>query len=292
MDMQETTVKKMSKIIFGILGVVLLLGILLGALFMATGGRFFTVQTPSMATYAPVGTFVLSQPVNFDDIKKDDTILFKPPASEEVYFHRVLAVTDEGLKTKGDLSEAIDPWILTEKDIVGKELTHFVNFGFLLQALPVFLIGAILLYTITHFYMPRYWRFPVRVFGWSMMFSIANYIFHPFVNVSVLSQTIIDGVSTTRFVPTGMWKLEGVAYEGTTATAWPGEVGVVTSSIADSKDYFSVNLGPYMDVWTWIFLVATWCIPVALTLGYAAYARHKGLDLIETVEEQPAQQIS
>ena len=89
--------------------------------FQASGGRWFIVETPSMGQAAPVGTFVLTQPVAVGDLAVGDIVSFHPPtAPGEVYTHRIVS-TDGGLvTTQGDINSVSDPWTLSDGDLIGR----------------------------------------------------------------------------------------------------------------------------------------------------------------------------
>lgn len=273
-----------------VFSVLILAAVALGGISYASGIRQFTVRTPSMAEYAPVGTVVLSKPANFDNIKKGDTILFKPPASGETYFHRVVQITPQGLKTKGDLNGTVDPWTITKTNFVGKELLHVHNLGFFIQALPIFIIGGILLQVLSHFYIDKLWRFPARVFGWSLIISIAAWVTRPFVKAVLISQTVVDHKATTIFVPTGILPVDAQAWKGSHILAVPGQLAHVISAHHNTKGYYNVNLTPHFGFWTAVIFAGIWLIPTLLCILYAIHARKHGYDLIEEpVVEEPTE---
>src|SRR4051812_5422095 len=68
--------------------------------FQLSGGRWFIIETPSMGTVAPVGTFVLTEPATMGELAVGDIISFHPPtAPGEVYTHRVVALDAAGATT-------------------------------------------------------------------------------------------------------------------------------------------------------------------------------------------------
>src|SRR5664279_5294756 len=130
----------MTSVSAGILLVVLVFVGLFGG-----GYRFFVVQTPSMATTAPVGTLVGVHPEASYGI--GDIISFE--RSDRSYTHRIVAQTAQGWVTKGDLNGAPDPLPVTNSQITGKVVFIGKYLGFLVDALPWILLGAAIVYAIT-----------------------------------------------------------------------------------------------------------------------------------------------
>jgi hypothetical protein len=249
--------------------------ILIAAVFYLTGGRWFVIQTPSMGQYAPVGTLVLTTVAGLTGLHKGSTIAFHPPtAPAEVYFHRILSIGHGAIRTKGDINGTIDPWTLHAHDLVGGELVRFEGLGWIVEALPILLIGGLILQVITHFYVIGYWRFPVRVMGWSVLISLAAYIIRPFVRAVLLTQVVAHGAATSSLVPTGLFDLTAQAVRGSTTLLSPGEVGTVTTTHVATNGLFEVQLAPDLDLGAWLALAAVWLIPTLLCVIYAARHPH------------------
>jgi signal peptidase I len=261
-----------------VLSALLLLAVLSAGVFYLMGGRYSVIKTPSMADYAPVGSFVVSKPVDYASIQKGDTILFVPPGSESTYFHRVTDVTPAGLQTKGDLNGSVDPWTLTQDNILGKEAFHVHNLGFLLTLGPFFLIGGVAIHMFTKFKFSKYNRFPARVTGWTFLTAIAVFISKPLFKAELISQTVEKGEATTNYVTTGIFGVKATAERGTTDHAFPGEIGTVVSSWHDKAGYFNVELSPYLGVTEWIVLLGVILAPLALCMLFSAWSSYKGYD--------------
>lgn len=254
---------------------VLTAGILFAAaaavgVFYAVGGRWVVVQTPSMGEYAPVGTLVVSTPVGASGIRPGETILFHPPTSAgETYFHRVASVTPTAIRTRGDINGTIDPWILRPSGVVGHELFRLVGVGMLLQALPILLIGGVVLEILTHAYATREWAPPVRVLGWSVLVSTATVILQPLVRAVMLAQTTIGHAVTGILVPTGLLTIDAHAVHGSTAVLRPGEPGSVRAPASTGSGTIHVLLAPHIDVPTTAILIAVCLAPTVLCLAFA-----------------------
>jgi hypothetical protein len=242
--------------------------IIAGSFYLA-GGRWYVIQTPSMAEYAPVGTLVLSTMAGLGGLRKGQTILFHPPGSKEVYFHRILSISNGDIRTKGDLNSAVDPWTLHHANLLGTEVARIVGIGWLIQALPILLIGGLILHVVTRYYVYRYWRFPVRVLGWSVLVSLAAFLLKPFVRAVLLTQTVAHGRAFSTLVPTGLLDLHAEAVSGSSAVLRPGQAGSVMSDHAAHSGLFEVDLSPALGLGAWLILILIWLVPVILCVLYA-----------------------
>jgi signal peptidase I len=256
---------------FFILSISLMAGFIVATtIFYGVGGRWFIIQTPSMGEYTPVGSLVLSTPTTVEELSVGDTILFKPPAfPDETYFHRIISINSEGIQTAGDMNGTDDQWVLGQQDLVGKELAHFFGLGYLINAIPILLIGGLLLHVITRYYVAAYWRYPTKILGWSAIVSLAIFITQPLVRAVLITQNVEDGVATTIFVPTGLFGLHGQAEQGTSVNLRPGEQGLVTSEYFDKNGYYHVDLSPYLNLTGWIIVISLCLLPLLLCVVYA-----------------------
>lgn len=263
---------KVTKIILAALAFSI---VAVGVFGFTQGYRMFIIQTPSMAEYAPVGTAVLSAPVEYGDIETDDMILFKPSGYEDTYFHRVESVTNEGLKTQGDLNGSVDPWVITEENIVGQELLRVQNLGFLLQVLPFFVVGGVVLHFITGKYSKKQYVFPHRVTGWSLLTTTAVLLSKPFFNVQLIEQALAEDNKTSviKFVATGVFGVQGATFEGAAESSLPGQLVSVSTQHVDAEGFYVVNITPYLQGWDWVILGAYIFAPLLLCSLYALHQR-------------------
>jgi len=238
-------------------------------IFYLEGGRWFVIKTPSMGEYAPVGTLVLGSLAGLGSLRKGQTILFHPPGSNETYFHRIFSISGSAIRTKGDLNTSVDPWTLHSQNLVGTEFGRIVGIGWLIEALPILLVGGLILQVVTHYYVLRYWRFPVRVLGWSVLVSLAAYLIKPFVRAVLLTQMVTSGRATSSLVPTGLFSLHAQAVSGSSTNLRPGQAGSVVSDHTASSGLFEIDLSPSLGIWVWLVLVLIWLIPAALCIIYA-----------------------
>lgn len=240
------------------------------AVFYLTGGRWFVIKTPSMGEYAPVGTLVLGTVTGLGALRRGTVILFHPPsAPSEVYFHRIYSIHDGAIRTKGDLNATIDPWTLHAHDLIGTEFGRVVGVGWLVEALPILLVGGLILHVVSHYYVVRYWRFPVRVLGWAVLISLAAWLIKPFVRAVLLRQVVEHGKATSSLVPTGLFDVTAHAIRGTTAILRPGEPGAVVSTHVARSGLFEIDLSPSLGPVAWLLLIAIWLVPALLCIVYS-----------------------
>ena len=92
-----------------------------------TGMEILVVQSGSMEPTINVDDIVIIQPIKIPDVKVDDIITYED--KDTLVTHRVTAVqdTDRGitLTMKGDNNNIEDKTKVTDKNIVGKYITHF-----------------------------------------------------------------------------------------------------------------------------------------------------------------------
>ncbi len=81
---------------------------------------FFTaVTSDSMRPTFEYGDLVLMQKISTAP-EEGDIIMFKQPNFMLPITHRVIALTDDGVRTAGDARGRVDPWIVHEEEIVAK----------------------------------------------------------------------------------------------------------------------------------------------------------------------------
>ena len=119
--------------------------LLLGAGRLA-GFEALVVQSGSMEPRIPVGSLaVADMHCDYGSIEKGDIIIFQ--AGEGRVMHRVYAVTEEGLETKGDANEVTDG-ITTRENLVGRVVFHVPYLGSMAERMrglfPI--AGAVLVY--------------------------------------------------------------------------------------------------------------------------------------------------
>ncbi len=186
----------LSKLWIPLVAALTLAAILAAAIFYANGGRWFVVETPSMGQAAPVGTLVLTQPRSFGDIQAGDVVTFHPPtAPSETYTHRVIGRTlnNARLITKGDANGAIDPWQLSQPDLIGSPTAVLPGVGWLMRGLPALLLGAVALFGITRRFRPGARRSIAEVLGLSLLVAGIVAVLRPFTGFVVMATSPAPG---------------------------------------------------------------------------------------------------
>ncbi|WIB36250.1 hypothetical protein [Curtobacterium sp. MCJR17_043] len=160
-------------------------------LFLTNGGRWFVVETPSMGETAPVGTLVLDMPVQASSLRVGDIVSYSVAANPDVvYTHRIIEIDpDGGIRARGDVNGAADPWTLTQDDLVGAPVLLVPHLGWLFKAAPVLLVGTLLIWGLTSAFTDRVTRSSLRIAGGSLTVSYAAFLLKPFVNVTTISNS-------------------------------------------------------------------------------------------------------
>lgn len=253
-------------------------------IFSLTGGRWMTVTTPSMGQSAPVGSLILSRPVEFTTIELGDWVVFQPPASSgESYTHRVVQFADNGgLITKGDNNGSDDPWIVRDADMIGGVIASLPGVGYLIQMLPILLVGGFTIFFLVRYYFAPGYRLAAMTVGNSLVLALAIFVVRPLVNAVMISQTSADNVGTTVLVPTGVLPIRVEAYGGEAKVLLPGELGAVKSEVTDPNGMFSVVLSPAMTPVLWAVFITVWSVPMVVCLIEAIRTARRAQQVEET----------
>jgi len=116
------------------------------------GWHFDVVPTKSMEPAFNPGGMVVTRPVEPEDIKVGDAILFREPYLEEEarICHRVIDIKEIDsqlfFQTKGDASEYPDPDLVTPQNFIGKTIFYMPRVGNIaylshLHEAPITLMG-------------------------------------------------------------------------------------------------------------------------------------------------------
>ena len=118
--------------------VILLLFLAVLAAYRLTGHvtPLLTVKSGSMTPTLNVGDIILMEPVNPEDLKVGDVIIFYSPGTNKLIVHRVVKKTPEGVYTKGDANPGIDWWSpVPYENIVGRwtgfKIPNWLGIGYL-----------------------------------------------------------------------------------------------------------------------------------------------------------------
>ncbi|MBE7188977.1 hypothetical protein [Jatrophihabitans endophyticus] len=229
---------------------------------VASGGRWFIVRTPSMGTAAPVGTLLWVKPVDFVDLHRGEMITFRPPGLHTTYSHRIFSVNADGtLSTKGDANGSSDPWRLHASDVVGEVTSRWWGVGWLVRALPLLVVGgAALTLLVRRCTAPR-WRLPASVLGAAFLASLSIYLFRPLVGAQQVSALPTDNGARATYISTGLFPLRLEASGGQHVDLRSGQMGTVRTTAKNANGKFAIDLHPLIPLWCWVALIAVCFLP-------------------------------
>lgn len=97
------------------------------------GYKFYNILTGSMTPTIKVGSLIVVQDVEVNEIKEGDIITFKGSSTSNLTTHRVVEIKkdDEKIKfqTKGDANDVLDPMLVDEELLVGKVVLNIPYAG-------------------------------------------------------------------------------------------------------------------------------------------------------------------
>lgn len=199
-----------------------------------SGCRWFVVQTPSMATTAPVGTVVVVAPTRQPQV--GEVIAFRPPGLDRVYTHRVVEVLPDGaVRTRGDLNGADDAWTTPVDRIVGRAVLLVPGIGFITRAVPLLILGGVLVWQITASFRTPERRAAGRISGMHLVVSAVLLFLHPLTSFDLLAtRTGPDGLRAS-VVSTGLLPITLTSGAGDPlASLHDGQLAVVPLAVPTS----------------------------------------------------------
>ena len=97
---------------------------------LVSGLRLCAVQSGSMEPNIPTYSLCLiSTRYDYDSLQVGDIVVYNRPYDHLQVVHRIVAILDEGIITKGDANATDDGLLLTESDIYGVYLCHIPGAG-------------------------------------------------------------------------------------------------------------------------------------------------------------------
>jgi signal peptidase len=103
--------------------------------FSMLGYKTYVVQSGSMEPYIQTGAMaIVNENANYDDVQIGDVIAFQSATGDKVT-HRVIAITDEGMETKGDANDMSDGISTTRSNFTGITITSVPKLGRLIARL-------------------------------------------------------------------------------------------------------------------------------------------------------------
>ena len=208
-ELPRRTIVRWSSIAFGVILASLLV---VGGLWVATGGRYYIVTTPSMSPALPVGSLVLTKTFTQADVQKGTIIAFVPPTGKyRMFTHRVIGVDPAGYLTKGDASMNADPWgVVPFANVRGIVVSVLPGVGWLVRALPWLLLGLLIAIGLAAF-VPWRWGVFMPIVAMVIVLSVPLLILKPLVRGELVQTKQTNDAVVARVVNTGLLPLKFTA---------------------------------------------------------------------------------
>ena len=124
--------KAVKVIINTLTAIIIVIGVSFLILY-AIGIQPFVVESGSMEPNIKVGSVsFVNKRTKFEDIKENDVIAFKTASGKEAT-HRVVNITEEGMKTKGDANAVEDEILTTKENYIGKNIFSIPKAGYIVK---------------------------------------------------------------------------------------------------------------------------------------------------------------
>lgn len=108
----------------------LLVLLVIWGFFQITGLRLCAVQSGSMEPNIPTYSLCLvNTRYDYDTLIEGDVVVYDRPYDHLQVIHRIIAIFDEGVITKGDANSTDDGLLLTEDDIEAEYILHIPYIG-------------------------------------------------------------------------------------------------------------------------------------------------------------------
>lgn len=260
-----------GRLVLALAGVAVVLGVAVAAPWLAVGGRWLRMDTPSMGTAAPVGSLLWVRPVPLDDVEVGDLVTVRPDgaAAGTTYTHRVRAVDGDVVRTAGDLSGP-DPWRIDEAHLVGRVERVWPVAGTVVRVLPL-LTGLLVLTAVATGRLRPDLRLPARLVGVALALSVVLVVHRPLSDARMLAFDAGEDGARTTWVNAGQVPLRLRApATGRSAVMGPGETASIEVSRTDAAGRYLVTVRPELPDWAWWLVGGVWVVPA---LGATLRAR-------------------
>jgi signal peptidase I len=235
-----------------------------------TGGNLYFVSTPSMGTTAPVGSLVVSVPVNSKTpLKKGDIILYRIAHSNAVFVHRIYQVLPNGdFRTKGDLEALADPLVINRSEVVGISVEIIPALGWVYR-LSGYLLGVASCTILLSFALNKFWRHVIYVMTPALFIVVPLVLFHPLVSATVLETDYFDNQVHIYLVDTAILPVTYHVYRAKVTSGSPGQEVIITAP-AKGPDAIGhvipIGVRAKLYWWEYLILITVSLVPVVIYL--------------------------
>ena len=227
-----------------------------------------------MAETAPVGTLLVTRPLDSAPLKTGEFVVFHPPTSPaETFAHRIVAIDADGtVHTKGDLNGAVDPWTLRRSDVTAHVIARLWGLGWLMRVIPVLLIAGVAVFAVCHFAVRARNRLPVGVLLMSLAVAITLVWLRPLVRADVLNLHADRQNAQATLVSTGLLPVRAEAKDAGSIVLRPGQDGALRRS-QTGESLFRVDIVAHFTPVLWLLLVCCWLLPFGVLVAVGVRPR-------------------
>ncbi|MGC8463548.1 MAG: S26 family signal peptidase [Acidimicrobiales bacterium] len=252
-------------------------GLLWGGWLLA-GGRLFWVGSPSMGRVAPVGSLVVTRPLPADQpLRLGEVVVFHPGLDvPAVYVHRIEAILPvpghpTEFRTKGDLNQLPDPWVITRASVVGRPVAIIPAIGWLYRSATWLLFGAAVVAGLS-FVLTGGPRRVLLVLGPMLLVAVPAIIDHPFVSGFLYGSGQNGNRVVARVVDTGILPVTFTVHGGHPVRAVPGQEVVAIGTTVAHQTVVPVRVAASLPWWGWLLVVAVCLLPLAANAWLSRFA--------------------
>jgi hypothetical protein len=236
-----------------------------------------------MGEAAPVGSLVVTRPVPLGkSLHVGEVVVFRVPESTTVFVHRVVQVMANGhYRTKGDLEQVPDPWVITASNVIGKPVAIIPAIGWVYKLTVWFFLGATILVVADIFADKRKRRW-LRIVGPILLLVIPLWRYHPLVGGYVLGSSNRKTESVARIVDTGILPVDFSMSGGSLVYAAPGQAVYIFSTrhinLAQNRSgsmILPIRVVVALTWWGWVLLVLVCMLPLLFLEIDIRYARYR-----------------
>lgn len=231
----------------------------------AAGVRVFVVESPSMGSAAPVGSLVVGQtglPAHVGDL-----ITFLPPGSGATpYTHRIVAETSAGMRTRGDINGAPDPWTVAPSMVVSRVTAVLPGFGWLVKAAPLLLGALVVAQVVGLFVRVPAARWSIRTAAVAMAVAVVSWTMKPFSGFVLLTSAAGPEGMRATVVSTALLPIRIQAVGGGRVDLLSGQVGTL---LVPRGNGGHVTMAAQLDLdpLGWVLVVLVCLLPVIAVLA-------------------------